>query len=463
MRPAIPALLLVSLLVPAAAGPLPVAPAVAGRAGAPPAEEDDAGALVTAIAPVVEEIRGLRFRKPVAVERTDDAAARAHFEGRLRLHWPRSRLRAEEGAYADLGLLPAGASLADALLATLEEQAAGYYDPARGTFVVLADMPRSMAPVIVAHELTHALDDQHFDIDGLLAAAGGSGERAGGVAAVVEGSATLVMTLFIVREMAAGRLETRAMQALRDSEAGQARRLKAAPPILQRLLVGPYVLGMRFLLKGNLAATPREAVPRGDVDRAFQDPPVSWEQVLHPEKYWDPGARDLPRPVVLPDLAAALDEGWSLRGEGELGEMILAILTEPAGAPPLDPTDFADTARWTNPAAAGWGGDRWQLYQSGGRSVTLLATLWDSARDAREFRAALPRRLRRASARRGDAVVVAAGDPDGRGPALVRAALRALSGWNATRDLEDGGPPARQARRVTPGAGGEVPGAAATP
>jgi hypothetical protein len=455
---AAPATLLLSLHAALAATAPPAAPAAGGR---------DARPLVTAIAPVVEEIRGLRFLKPVAVETADDAAARAHFEGRMRRHWPRSRMRAEEAAYADLGLLPAGTSLEGALLATLEEQAGGYYDPARDTFVVLADMPRTLAPVIVAHELAHALDDQHFDIDGMLAAAGGSGERAGGVAAVVEGSATLVMTLFIAREMAAGRLETRAMQEFQASEAGQARRLKAAPPLLQRLLVGPYVLGMRFLLKGNLAATPRDAVPRGDLDRAFRDPPVSWEQVLHPEKYWDEAASDPPRPVVLPDLAATLGEGWSLRAEGELGELLLALLTEPAGAPPSDPTDFGDTARWTNPAATGWGGDRWQHYRRGDRSVTLLATLWDSERDAREFRAALPRSLRRAAARRGDAVILAAGDSGGRGSALVRTALRALRGGTPVRDRESGlpgGPPTGRlpGGPTTPGSGGQCLPAAAT-
>src|SRR6059036_1111287 len=144
-------------------------------------------------------------------------------------------------------------------------------------------MPGSIAPVIVAHELTHALDDQYFHIDGMLERADGDGERAGGVAAVVEGSGTLAMTLFLVRDMASGQLTPDAAREFRESEAGQARRLKAAPQVVQRFLVGPYVLGMYFLLRGDFAALPRDTVPKEDLDRAFRDPPVSWEQVLHPE------------------------------------------------------------------------------------------------------------------------------------------------------------------------------------
>jgi hypothetical protein len=399
-------------------------PAVALAAA--PEEAADPRALVEAIAPRVEAIRGLRFRTPVSVATAGDAAAREHFEGRLRSFWPEDRMLVEQEAYADLGLLPRRTSLKASLLHALEEQAGGYYDPAQGAFVVLDDMPAAMAPVIVAHELTHALDDQHFDTDGMLRRAGDDGERAGGVAAVVEGSGTLVMTLFIARELAEGRMKPESAREFQESEAGQARRLKAAPQVLQRLLVGPYVLGMRFLLKGNLAAMPRESVPTADLERAFRDPPRSWEQVLHPEKYWDDDRRDPARPVPLPDLARTLGEGWTLAGDGTLGEMILAILTEPPGAA-LDPTSFADPGLWTNAGAAGWGGDRWQVYRRDGATVTLLATVWDGAADAREFRAALPPSLRRRAVRRGDAVVLVAGEPAGRGRALARAALKRVA------------------------------------
>ncbi len=414
--------LAIPCLAPAAAVP---ATDEAGGDARPAPDAESVRALVTSIAPAVEEIRGLRFKKPVAVEMADDAAARGHFEERMRAEWPESRIEIEQEAYIDLGLLPARTGLKATVLDALEEQAGGYYDPGRHAFFVLGDMPGSFAPFIVAHELTHALDDQYFDIDGMLEKTGGDDGRAGGVAAVVEGSGTLVMTIYIVQEIGSGRLTSDAAREYQESEVGQAKRLKATPQIVQRLLVGPYVLGMNFLLKGNLAALPRVAAPKGDLERAFRDPPVSWEQVLHPEKYWNEEARDLPRPVAIPDLSSTLGEGWALQGEGGLGEMVLAILTDP-GAEALDPTSFQDPQRWTNAGAAGWGGDRWQLYRSGDDTVTVLATLWDSDRDAREFRAALPRSTGRAIRRRRAAVVVVAGEAGGRAPALAREALRAV-------------------------------------
>ena len=185
------------------------------------------------------------------------------------------------------------------------------------------------------------------------------------------------------------------------------------------------MLGMNFLLKGNLAAMPRVAAPQGDLERVFRDPPVSWEQVLHPEKYWDDEARDLPRPVAVPDLSRTLGDGWALAAEGGLGEMILAILTDPKSEA-FDPTSLADPGRWTNEGAAGWGGDRWQLYRRGEDTVTVLATVWDSDKDAREFRAAIPRSLRRTALRRHDAVVVVAGEAEDRATAISREALRTI-------------------------------------
>ncbi|MGH9748537.1 MAG: hypothetical protein ACRD6R_01250 [Candidatus Polarisedimenticolia bacterium] len=396
----------------------------------PPPRAAEARTLVERLVPLVEEIRGLKFKETVSVEMADDAAARRHFEDRLRTYWPEDRMLVEQDLFLDLGLLPQGTDLKETLFVALEEQAGGYYDPRRRTFVVLSDMPWSMAPIIVAHELTHALDDQHFDIDGMLRGTQGIDERAGAVAAVVEGSGTLVMTLYIVREIDAGRFTPEIAGEIRESEAGKAERLKSAPQILQRLLVGPYVLGMAFLLKGDLAGMPRAVAPAADLERAFRRPPVSWEQILHPEKYWIEEKQDPPRPVVLPDLAATLGEGWSLAGEGGLGEMVLAILTGPGGEP-FDPTSFEDPGRWTNTGAAGWGGDRWQLYRRGGETVTLLATRWDSERDAREFEAALSPARGRLLVRRGDAAVLVAGDAGARARALARNAMKSVA---AARD-----------------------------
>jgi len=392
----------------------------------PPSDAEAARALVASITPTVEAIRGLQFKRPVPVEMTDDAGARGHFEDRMKKDWPDSRSRNEQEVYVDLGLLPPRTGLKAALLSALEEQAAGYYDPSRRAFFVLGDMPKGFAPFIVAHELTHALDDQYFDIDGMVDKAGDDDGRAGGVVSVVEGSGTLVMTIFIVQEVGAGRLKPEVMEEYQASEMGKAEKLKATPQVVKRSLFAPYVLGMNFLLKGNLTGMPRVSAPKGDLERAFTDPPVSWEQVLHPEKYWTTGARDLPRPVAIPNLASSLGDGWALSDEGGVGEMLLAILTD-SKADEFDPATFPQPGKWTNEAASGWGGDHWQLYRHGDDTVTVLATVWDTEKDAREFHKALPRPLRRTSLMERDAVVLVAGEAGDRARALAREALRRVT------------------------------------
>jgi len=417
---------LVAGLVFATAAILPLeAEAPAASQASAPLSAAEATALAKRVASDVELLRGATFKHPVPVQVIDDAAARRYFETRLGKLLPRERLAAEASAYALLGLLPAGVDLDKLLFDLLEEQAGGFYDPESETFFVLSDMPAAVGPILVAHELTHALDDQIYQIDAKLAGVLGDGDRENALSAVIEGSGTVVMTAFMFQEMSEGRLAFDALLEMQKTEAGRAEKLKAAPPFLQRSLLGPYVLGASFLLRGNLAGFVQK-VPATDIDRAFMQPPVSTEQILHPEKYWGPEPPDLPLPVPLPDLSATLGGGWTRLGEGTLGEMILALLT---GSTAIDPSslDAALAAQWTNDAASGWGGDRWALFGRGPQRILVLGTIWDTEKDASEFVAALKLPADAKVERRGAAVALVAGDTSGRAGRLLSETLAALA------------------------------------
>jgi hypothetical protein len=390
--------------------------------------KEEAAALAAEVSPIVEDIRGAKFSHPVPVEIVDDQAARAHFKNRLQEHWPEEARHAEEIVDTHLRLIPPKTDLQEEVFDVLEEQAGGYYDPDRDTFFVLGDMPRAAAPIIVAHELTHALDDQRYGIDRLLAEAQDDDDRSGALEAVVEGSGTVVMTVFIHRQILAGKLDPKSLLAFQESEVGKAERLKASPLFVQRSLIAPYILGMAFLLRGELIRIQTGGITPSDLDQAFTDPPRSTEQILHPEKYWDPAKRDLPRGVALPDLAADLGPGWARRGAGNLGELTLGLLT---GVDPGDATS-PDRAleRWTNAASSGWGGDHWNLYRNGEKAVTVLATSWDTEKDAREFEAGLTLPPGATVRRKGETVVVIAGDAGDRAKKL---ADRAVAGVKVTK------------------------------
>jgi hypothetical protein len=400
-----------------------------GNAAAPAAPPEavadtlDPAALLAEVSPQIEEIRGLRFKSPVAARVIDAAEARAHATGRLRLFATADDLAAQQDAYALLGLVPAGTDVLEVFLDVLDEQAGGFYDPGSKTFFLLGHMPRGIGPFLTSHELTHALEDQHFDLDARLLAAKGNDDEIFALSAVHEGSATLAMALYGARAAASGRLKAEDLEALAKSEAGRGEKLQSAPAVLERQLIGVYFLGARFLKRGRTGFAGAAPFPVADAERCYRDGPESSEQILHPEKYWDETRVDRPRRVVLGDAGARLGEGWRLRGSGVFGELTLGVLVG-APTPALAAAGMLPGSEaWTNEAAAGWGGDRWEVWIKGGKRVLLVATVWDTRRDAEEFAAAVPSRPALALKKSGDRVALVAGDAGDRAPDLLRALL----------------------------------------
>jgi hypothetical protein len=151
---------------------------------------------------------------------------------------------------------------------------------------------------------------------------------------------------------------------------------------------------------------------------------MSSEQILHPEKFWDPAKRDLPKGVSVPEVKGVLGHEWRREGSGVLGELGLAVLTgldPPSAAAGLE---AADASAWTNAAASGWGGDRWELWSDGERRVVTLVTVWDTGPDAKEFALALPERPGMGWKREGRRVALVAGETAGRSVALLERLLR---------------------------------------
>ncbi len=385
-----------------------------------PLTAERAQQLVADVAPEVERLRGLAFERPVAVSLVDSEGARDYMLGRLATFQAVEDFSALEQVYEALGLLPGNLRMLDMLLDTLAEQAGAYYDPESGGYFVMRDLAPRAAPAVSAHELTHALEDQHFDLDGRLRGALHDEDRLFALSAVHEGSANLLMAAFLRERVTSGLSEAGELRALDPSVLARSESLAALPPILLRQIVGPYVLGAEFL-----AGTGQDSdFPASRVDRAYADPPLSSEQILHPDKYWDAEARDDPRPVDLDDAGRALGERWSRRSQGQLGELGLAVLVG-ADTPLAEAPTPALGERWTHPAAAGWDGDRWELWVRGKSAVVLLCTVWDSPGDAAEFAEALPegRGIHRVVER--DGVVLVAGD------VKPKAAQRLLEGLRA--------------------------------
>lgn len=348
-----------------------VAAALSFAATPPPAlaQREAPEALVAAARAVTREVAALRrlpVRRPIDFQVSDRETIESYARQALAREMTPAQWDAYERLLVHVGLVPGDVDLRELVLALYAEQIAGYYDPDKKTFYLADWLPRLLQKAVVAHEVTHALQDQHFDLARWLAELSPTEDGALARAAVAEGDAMSAMLAYLLVPMGVEVADLPAVSSLLDRNAGAIAAayptFDEAPPALQRLLLFPYVEGADFV---------RAALRSGGwdaVDRLYRDPPVSTEQILHPERYWD--ARDSPTEVPIPAV------GGELLTTGSWGEFGVRLILE-AG---LDDRPTATEA------ARGWDGDRYALArESAGRLAFAWSTVWDSAAHARRF------------------------------------------------------------------------------
>lgn len=333
----------------------------------------------------VEELRGVKFLRPVQVKLSNTAALREYIGKREAAMTSASRVHRDECTAKLLGLVAPDLDLRALEMEVIEGQVGGFYDPSSDTFFLMDAMKGSVAKVILAHELTHALDDQLHDLDAALKAANEETDAELAIRSVIEGSGTNLMNRWTVAHGKS--IPPSEMAELADMGADA---LLKAPPLLWKPLVGSYFAGDGFLSRGGgMNLTMKPADPQ-DVDRAFREPPRSMEQVLHPDAYWNAEKRD--DPVRVQFATQKLPEGWTELAQDTLGEFALALVTTPvAERKGLDMKNAMSILglQFTNEPAKGWGGDRLILLGRGDDRFLQLVTVWDSVEDAGQFAHAL--------------------------------------------------------------------------
>jgi len=344
--------------------------------GAPAAPRS---ASVETIARRVERIRGLRFDTTPRPRTVSGEEARREGLDDLDRSYPTPERRADEELYKLLGLLAPADDLREIFGSVFGDQVAGYYDPRSGALRIVeggGPVNRVLDETTVAHELDHALEDQRFDLE--LGESGTSGDAALANLALVEGTATALMNEYQRRHF-------RPEEALGGAAAGAlaAPSTASLPPFVTAQLLFPYLDGERFV--GRLYATGRDSWRLVDLAERVR-PPVSTEQILHPEKYL---AAEPPRRVRLRGVGRTLGPRWSRVAASSFGEWQTRewLARGGGGAAPG--------------AAAGWAGDRYELWRSGSLprdgcrapcvadDALVMRWHWDTTRDADEFRAAV--------------------------------------------------------------------------
>lgn len=349
--------------------PSPSQPPTAG-----PATTPDPATIYADIEVQVQALRQIKATVQVTPELIDPTVAGGNIIADFTRDNPVARIRATERMLKLLGLMPADQSLQDLDLKLLSSQVAGYYDPVRKQLFVISKSG-GVGPteeITFAHEFDHALQDQRFDLQKLDpsqpprpdAAIDGLSDGSLARLSLPEGDATLLMALWAQAHLTAADLVRVAREA---SDPNAAAILASMPSILQGTLQFPYVSGLQLVMSqftsGGWSA----------INGMYSRPPVSTEQVLHPDKY---AAAEQPIGVSFPtDLASRLGTGWTVDLNDTFGEYQLGVWLQQAGVEP------ATAAA----AAAGWGGDRVALVRNGSHLGLVLDTRWDATTDASEF------------------------------------------------------------------------------
>ena len=294
---------------------------------------------------------------------------------------PAEEFEATQKTLAKLGLVRKGFNLRDYVVQLLREQVAGFYEPKTKEFYLAAWLPIAEQKRVIAHELVHALQDQHFNLRRLEGWPKGDSDAELAAHALVEGEATLVMIEYDLEQQGMkfdmtkiGALTGNMIEQDSDNDAKSYPVLANAPKVLKENLQFPYLYGAGFVaavLKGGSWKI---------LDAGYKSLPASTEQIMHPERFL---MRDDPVRIDLPDLAEALGPDWKRVDadvNGEFGYLVALAEFIPRRA--------------ARAAAAGWGGDRYALYENKVTGAVLLAqyTTWDTEIDAKEFFAAYSNR-----------------------------------------------------------------------
>jgi hypothetical protein len=317
------------------------------------------------VAEQVEQVRGLEFVQEVSPEPISREAIGALVGGSVDSQFPAEMMNRRERAWATMGAIPAGADLYGAISDFGASQIIGFYDTASHRLIyVSADPPSPLHRFTLAHELTHALDDQHFDlgmVDELIRTC--QDERTEALVGLAEGDAVEMSLRWAQANLSASELLDLGLDIAADPGPPA-----SVPPFVQDMFISPYLRGQAFVQ----ALLGRGGQPA--LDAAFRDPPRSTEQIMHPEKY----GVDEPQLLEVPDLEDELGEGWDDLDVQDVGEAWLVRLLS-LELPNSDSTG----------AAAGWDGGRYRAWAKGAETVVLLETVWDSEDDALEFADAL--------------------------------------------------------------------------
>ncbi len=295
------------------------------------------------------------------------------FRKRIAEDYSAEDLEKERSLLVKLGVLPREYDYVEGTMQILNEQVAGYYDPRDKTLFIADWLPPETQQMTMAHELAHALQDQHYELEEILSGKDQNGDALLARRAIVEGDAVGVMFDYLLLPLQRSfvslpNLKDLYEQTLNQQLSGQSQsqQLQKAPAFIRDSLLFSYVYGARFM------QVYRKSFSWAETGGLYSRLPRSTEQIIHPEKYFsepdDPTRIDTAVDDALIDWETEYSD---IFGEYQAQLALREYLTD----------EKAELA------TAGWDGDRIRLLRhEDGKLALQWDTIWDDDSEAREFR-----------------------------------------------------------------------------
>ncbi|HUE00068.1 MAG TPA: hypothetical protein VMR62_10895 [Bryobacteraceae bacterium] len=346
-----------------------IAAAVAAQSGVDASQAQEIFGEIDGIMRDLHDITGFRIKHRVPAEIITRDKVKAFLEERMKEATSPEEIRVEELTLKKFGLVPQDFDLAKNTVDLLTEQAAAFYDFHRKRMYITDWTPSATREPALVHELGHALADQNVNLGKFIKQGQKSDDGSLARLAVMEGQASWLMAEYLARKMgqslATSPVLLETMAHTIETGAGDFPVFESQPLYLRKTLVFPYSEGMLF------QNAVYERMKQQSFEEVFRRPPVSTQQILHPDAYFaavEPAHPGLP-PV--PD-----SHGYKRIAEGNVGELDHSILLEQYAGP--------DDAKAVSPH---WRGGAYALEERRApeRVILLYAVAWDDAASAARY------------------------------------------------------------------------------
>ncbi len=314
----------------------------------------------------IEKIGTLKFKTDIDMQYLPGNDFKGYIRSYFEKAYPPDMAKKEVKFLSLIGFLKSDLQLNDIRRRLIENNAGGMYDEQTGKLMIINDHMDSdpVYELILVHELRHALQDQYFNISKLFGDLSDFDDRKIAVTAALEGDAMLLMTQYadkhtpfpVSPELSLSGYNSDAL--LSFSPVKFSHNLDNIPTVIKYHLSMPYIHGLKFTFsvfkKGKWKA----------VNKILSDPPVSTEQILHPEKY-------IKRELPLESKPGYTPAGYNLYHSGTIGEYMLNLL-------------LMKKNMYKN-VASGWGGDTFNLFYKGESYVLVWKSVWDKEEYCERF------------------------------------------------------------------------------